>query len=665
METSPSESAEPGSPLAGAPPAKLMAVIENRGRLLWRPEPVQVESSRLGRFAARHGHTDAASLHRWSTAEPAAFWAAVCDELGIRWSAPPSSILTGDRPGEARWFTGGELNYAEHALSRASVAPDEVAVVERGQTRDGVDTSWAELADQVARCARGLRRLGVERGDRVVAYAPNITETLVAFLATASIGAVWASCPPEFGTGAVTQRLGQVEPTVLLAVDGYRYGDKTIDRTSEVERIREALPTLRATVALRYLGTGPDDWSELLAGDPPGEPTFDAVPADHPLYVLFSSGTTGIPKAIVHGHGGITVEHTKSLAYHHDLGPGERFCWFSTTGWMMWNYLVSGLLVGATVVLFDGDPGHPDLTTLWHLADDEDVTVFGASAPFMAACRKAELTPARGRIRQVGSTGAPLAAEDFEWLHDVLGSVLINSISGGTDVCSAFVGMTPMLPVRAGEISGSFPGCDVRALRPDGSECAPGEQGELVLSAPMPSMPVAFWGDDDGSRLRASYFERFPGHWHHGDWITVLDDGACVISGRSDATLNRGGVRLGTADFYTAVEAFIGVADSLVVHLPQDDELLLFLQPPAGGEIDDELVTAIRTRLRTDLSPRHVPDRIEVVPVVPRTLSGKKLEVPVKRLLEGADIESVASAESLADPSSLGWFEEYAGRRRR
>lgn len=642
------------------PSAKLGSMSEHRGRVLWRPQPAHIESSRLGAFAARHGRTDPASLHRWSIGQPAEFWGAVGDDLGIRWATPPRRILDGAAPGETRWFLDGELNYADHALARAALAPDEPAVIEVSQTRPDAETSWAALADQVARCARGLRRLGVERGDRVVAYAPNITETLVAFLATAGLGAVWASCPPEFGLAAVTQRLGQLEPTVLIAVDGYCYGTKTIDRGAEVAQLMGELPTLRATIGLRYLGTGPDDWSELLAGDPPGPPSFDPVPADHPLYVLFSSGTTGIPKAIVHGHAGITVEHAKSLAYHHDLGPGERFCWFSTTGWMMWNYLVSGLVVGATVVLFDGDPAHPDLTTLWRVADDHDVTVLGASAPFMAACRKAGVAPARGRLRQVGSTGAPLAADDFEWLHETLGSVLINSISGGTDVCTAFVGMTPLLPVRAGEISGAFPGCDVRALAPDGRECDPGEQGELVLASPLPSMPVALWGDHDGSRLRASYFERFPGFWHHGDWITVHDDGACVISGRSDATLNRGGVRLGTADFYSVVEGFAEVADSLVVHVDDDDELVLFIQPVAGGDIDDQLRAAIGHRLRQDLSPRHVPDRIEVVPVVPRTLSGKKLEVPVKRLLEGASIDSVASVDSLADPTALTWFERYA-----
>ncbi|MEM9711527.1 MAG: acetoacetate--CoA ligase [Actinomycetota bacterium] len=632
-----------------------------RGEVLREPVAEVAAASALARFGTRRGFDDYASLHRWSVTDPAAFWAAIGDELGVRWHEPPTATLLGTEPGAVTWFPGGRLNYAEHALARATELADELAVIERGQTREAVDTTWASLADQVARCATGLRRRGVVPGDRVVAYAPNTTETLVAFLATASLGAVWASCPPEFGTGAVVQRLGQVEPKVLLAVDGYRYGTRTIDRRDEVARLRRSLTTLGSTVQVPYLGEWQDGWSDLLAE--PGELTFEPVAADHPLYVLFSSGTTGIPKAIVHGHAGITHEHLKSMVLHHDLGPGERFCWFSTTGWMMWNYLVSGLLAGATVVLYDGDPAHPDLNTLWHLADDLDVTVLGASAPFLAACRKAGLTPARGRIRQMGSTGAPLAAEEFRWVHEVLGeSVLLNSISGGTDVCTAFVGMNPMTPVRAGEIAAPLLGCDVRAVAPDGTDCPPGEQGELALATPMPSMPVAFWNDHDGARLRAAYYEQLPGRWHHGDWITIFDDGACVISGRSDATLNRGGVRLGTADFYSTVEELPIVADSLVVHLGTTDELILFLRPGEGETLDDAALAQVRDRLRSELSPRHVPDRIEVVPAIPRTLSGKKLEVPVKRLLEGADPTTVASAESLADPGVFDHFVELARR---
>ncbi|HET7719089.1 MAG TPA: acetoacetate--CoA ligase, partial [Acidimicrobiales bacterium] len=572
----------------------------------------------------------------------------------------------------AVWFPGSMLNYAEHALAHAAHDPTGVAVIARSQSREEVVLTWSELGEQVARAAAGLRRLGVGAGDRVAAFAPNCAETLVVFLAAASIGAVWSSCAPEFGVRSVVDRFAQIEPVVLLAVDGYRYGTKEIDRSAEVAAITDALPSLRHVVGLRHLGPGPDGYADLLAGPDPGPPTFEPVAFDHPLYVLFSSGTTGLPKAIVHGHGGITVEHLKVLALHQDLGPGDRFAWFSTTGWMMWNYLVSGLLVGATVVLFDGDPGHPDLSALWRLAADTGCDVFGASAPFLMACRKEGLTPGAeldlSRLRTVGSTGAPLPAAGFRWVGDAVGErVQVNSISGGTDVCTAFVGMVPVLPVRAGAIATRFLGCAVEAFDPAGHPVPPGTTGELVVTAPMPSMPVGLWGDDaERSKLRVAYYEDFPGVWRHGDWITFTDDGSCTITGRSDATLNRGGVRLGTSDFYTVVEALPEITDSLVVHLEDDEggqgELLLFVALAPGAGLDDELRRRIATALRTELSPRHVPDRIEAVPVVPRTLSGKKLEVPVKRILTGTPVDEAASRGSLADPSALDHFEARADR---
>jgi acetoacetyl-CoA synthetase len=512
----------------------------------------------------------------------------------------------------------------------------------------------------VARCAAGLRLLGVGRGDRVAAYAPNIPETLIAFLATASLGAVWSSCAPEFGVRAVVDRLTQIEPVVLLAVDGYRYGAKAIDRTGDVAAVTAALPSLRHVVGIRYLGTGPDGWTDLLAGPDPGPPGFAAVPADHPLYVLYSSGTTGLPKPIVHGHAGIAIEHLKSLALVHGLGPGDVFSWFTTTGWMMWNYLVSGLLAGSRVVLFDGDPGHPSLSTLWDLAAETGCTVFGVSAPFVMACRSAGLTPAAGALRQLGSTGAPLPADGFRWVHDAVGAhVQLTSVAGGTDVCTAFVGMNPLTPVRAGEIGGALPGCAVAAFDPDGRACPPGELGELVLTAPLPSMPVGFWGDAGGERYRAAYFSEFPGVWRHGDWVVFHEDGSCVITGRSDATLNRSGVRLGTADLYAVVEGFDEIADSLIVHLEDRDELVLFVVPAPGATVDDDLKARLASVVRRELSPRHVPDRVEIIPAVPRTLSGKKLEVPVKRVLAGAAPEDVASAGSLVDPDALAWFARH------
>ena len=619
---------------------------------------------------AATGHDSWESLLEWSITDLDGFWRAVADQLGVRWHRPPTggvALADASMPG-AVWFPGAELNYAEHALAHAAVAPDAAAVIARSQSRDEVTLTWSALASSVARAAAGLRRLGVSRGDRVAAYAPNCAETLVVFLATASIGAIWSSCAPEFGTRSVIDRFAQIEPVVLLAVDGYRFGAKDIDRSAEAAAIDAALPSVRHVVGLRHLGTGSDGYSSLLAGPDPGPPIFEPVPFGHPLYVLFSSGTTGLPKAIVHGHGGITLEHLKVLALHQDLGLGDRFCWFSTTGWMMWNYLASGLLVGATVVLFDGDPGHPDLRTLWRLAAETGCTVFGASAPFLMACRKAGLDPTvcgdLTALRSVGSTGAALPPEGFRWIHETLPRVQVNSISGGTDVCTAFLGMVPVLPVHAGEIATRYLGCSVEAFDPDGRPVPAGTTGELVITKPMPSMPIGFWGDDDGSKLRHAYYEDFPGVWRHGDWITFTADGACTITGRSDATLNRGGVRLGTSEFYAVVESLAEVADSLVVHLEDDDEsdgigmgeLLLFVQLAPGRTLDDDLVARIRAALRSELSPRHLPDRIEAVPAVPRTLSGKKLEVPVKRILTGTPVDVAASRGSLVDPTSLDWY---------
>jgi acetoacetyl-CoA synthetase len=645
-------------------------------QVLWRPRPDARDSTNLGRYLrwladtrglAFAGYDD---LWRWSTSDLDGSWGALAEHLGVRWHHPPATALAERRMPGAAWFPGGTLSYSEHALLAAAARPDDVALVGRSQTRPPVEWTWGGLAEQVRRLRAGLRRLGVGPGDRVAAYLPNLPETVAAFLATASLGAIWISCAPEFGTRSVVDRLAQVDPTVLLVVDGYRYGAKVVDRRPEVAAIRRALPNLRATVELAYLdpGSAPADgalpWGELAA--PVDDPLEHlAVPFDHPLYLLFSSGTTGLPKAIVHGTGGITVEHLKALSLSHDLGPGDRFAWFTTTGWMMWNLLVSGLLVGATLVLFDGDPAWPDLGTLWRLAADAGCTLLGVSAAFLLGCRKAGLHPRQlgdlSALTQVGSTGAPLPAEGFRWVYDELGpDVLLSSVSGGTDVCTAFLGMTPLTPVWEGEISRPLLGCAAAAVRPDGTPTPVGEQGELVITEPMPSMPVGFWGDADGSRLRAAYFEDLPGLWRHGDWVTFTERGSCVVSGRSDATLNRGGVRLGTADFYAAVEGLPEVADSLVVHLEEGDQLLLFVVPAAGAELDEGMRQRIRATLRTELSPRHVPDRIEAVPSIPRTLSGKKLEVPVKRILLGTPPDEAAARGALADPTSLDAFARIA-----
>jgi acetoacetyl-CoA synthetase len=641
-----------------------------RGEIIWEPEPGSAASSRMAEFAAvaaaASGRTfdDYASLLQWTLDDPGAFWSMFADWAGVVWHDVPTAALGASQMPGAEWFPGGTLNYAQHALRRTG---DAVAVVSRSQTRARVEWSWDELHDAVACCRAGLVGLGVRRGDRVVAFLPNVHETIVAFLATASLGAVWSSCAPEFGVRAVIDRWSQLEPTVLLAVSGYRYGGKDIDRRDELVEIVAALPSLQHVVHVPYLHDVPPDlavdaisWTECCATSAPLE--FEPVPFDHPLYVLFSSGTTGLPKPIVHGHGGITLEHLKVLALHHDLGPDDRFMWFTTTGWMMWNYLVSGLLVGSTIVLFDGDPASPDLMALWRIAEAERLDVFGVSAPFLMACRKAGLEPGSTldltHLRQVGSTGAPLPADGFRWVRDHVGAAVQTcSVSGGTDVCTAFVGAAPTVAVRAGEISVRMLGCDVRAVDPDGNDCPPGVTGELVISTPMPSMPVGLWGDSTGERFRATYFETFPGRWHHGDWITFRADGACEITGRSDATLNRGGVRLGTSDFYTVVEAMPEVADSVVVHL-EDAEggpgtLILLIVCTPGAVLDDGLRRRIGAELRAQLSPRHVPDVIDELRAIPRTLSGKKLEVPIKRLLLGQPADRVASRGSLVDPTAL------------
>jgi acetoacetyl-CoA synthetase len=654
------------------------------GRIVWSPKPDAWETSRLADFA-RHVEQaggpalgDYCDALDWSLAHPGAFWSAVAKWGDVRFHEPPTTALRSATMPGAEWFPNATRNYAESALSQASRTPNEPAIVSISQTRDRVELSWAQLADQVARCRVGLVAVGVERGDRVVAFLPNIVETTVAFLATASLGAIWSSCAPEFGVQAVTDRWTQVEPKVLLTIDGYRYGSKDIDRTQHVRGIVAALPTLEHVVRVPYLDSGSaDGWTELLDHGSAAEAmSYEPVPFDHPLYVLFSSGTTGLPKPIVHGHGGITLEHLKALALHYDLRPGDRFSWFTTTGWMMWNFLTSAALVGATAVLFDGDPGTPDLSTLWRFAADERLDVFGVSAPFVMACRKDGLRPADEfdltKLRHLGSTGAPLPADGFDWIADAVGPhVQIGSLSGGTDVCTGFVGPAPMLPVRDGEISTRMLGCDVRAFRPDGSTCDPGETGELVIAQPMPSMPVGFWGDD-GSRYREAYFDTFPGVWTHGDWITFTkhgDDehGGCVITGRSDATLNRGGVRLGTSDFYSVVESMPEVGDSVVVHLEDREggpgELILLVALADDHQLDDKLVNLIRLRLRTELSPRHVPDVIDCVRTIPRTLSGKKLEVPVKKMLLGVPASQAASRDSLADPGALDAIEEWIARR--
>ena len=646
--------------------------------LRWPPDDVR-DASRVGDFLRYLTRTRGLSfegypaLWRWSVSDLSGFWRAIWEYFEVVAHEQPSEVLPEVVLPGARWFPGARLNYAENVLRMPGLAGGDPVVFGYSQTRAPVQLSAADLREQVRRVRAGLDRLGVREGDRVAAYLPNIPETLVLMLACASLGAIFSSCSPEFGTRSVTDRWHQVEPTVLIAVDGYRYGERSIDRRAEVASIRAALGSLVHTVGLSYLDDAaewPDGvvpWAQLAA--PTDEPlTFAPVPFDHPLYILYTSGTTGLPKPVVHGHGGILLEHLKALALHHDLGPGDRFFWFTTTGWMMWNYLVSGPAVGAAIVLFDGDPGAPDLGTLWRLAGEVGVTYFGTSAPFLMACRKAGIVPRHladlSALRGVGSTAAPLPPEGFSWVYEAVGDeLLLASLSGGTDVCTGFVGGSPLLPVYRGEIACRMLGARVEAYGPAGAPVTD-QLGELVVTAPMPSMPVRFWGDSDGSRYREAYFDVYPGVWRHGDWITITSRGTCVITGRSDATLNRGGVRLGTAEFYSVVEAMPEVVDSLVVDVPgpagASGSLLLFVVLAAGFDLDEALRRRIAGQLRAALSPRHAPDGIYQVPAVPRTLSGKKLEVPVKKILTGVPVRDAAAEGALANPGSLDAFAALA-----
>jgi acetoacetyl-CoA synthetase len=604
-------------------------------------------------------------LFDWSIGDLDAFWQSIWDYFGVRAHSPHTEVLADDRMPGAVWFPGATLNWAEHAVGLHR-DPSLPALIERSQTRGARQTTFGELADQVARARAGLQRLGVQRGDRVVAYLPNITETAVAYLATLSLGAIWASCAPEFGHRAIVDRFGQITPKVMLVVSGYTYGEKVIDRVGEVAAIRESLPTLTHVVTVPYgEGSIPDavPWAELLAEPAPLE--FEPVPFDHPMVVLFTSGTTGKPKAIVHCHGGLLVEQLKSQGLSWDLREGDRLLWFSTTAWMLWNALMSALLHGAAAILIDGNPLVPDLTQQWRWAEETEATLVGLSPGYVMACRKEGLEPARqfdlSHVRQIGCAGAPLATEGYIWLVEQLGQgVLLNVGSGGTDVCTGIVAASPLQPVYAGEMSGCVLGCAVTAFDPYGNEIV-GELGELVITRPMPSMPVGFWGDQDGRRYHDAYFSMYPGIWRMGDWVRFSEKGSLVITGRSDATLNRGGVRIGTADMYGVVEEFSEVTDSLIIHLEDPDggpgELILFVVTTTG-DLDDDLRGRLAQAIRSDLSPRHVPDSIRAVPGIPRSRTGKKLELPVKRILQGANPDDVASRDALLDPTTLDAFQQ-------
>jgi acetoacetyl-CoA synthetase len=665
---------------------------------LWWPPAEQISQSNLARFCEwlrekrSLNFQDHCSLYDWSVRDLEGFWSAIAEFFSVRFHTPAERVLQrAEDPIQTKWFPGATLNYTEHLLRFGSTEtgqfdhrPAVTFCTEPGLTENRQILTRAELVMAVGQLASTLSRLGVVRGDRVAGYLPNRFETLIAFLATASLGAIWSNCPPELSSRGAVDRLAQIEPKVLVAVSGYRYGGKSYDRAAALTEITANLPTLRHLIFVEQAADErlPDcglpisawRWSNLLARQESDAPLrFEPVPFDHPLWILYSSGTTGTPKPIVHGHGGILLEHLKALSLHLDLGPAYKFFWFTTAGWMMWNFLVSGLALGAQTVLYDGSPKYPDLRTLWRLIEREGINYFGTSAPFLMACQKERLEPRKEfqlrELRSIGSTGAPLSRDGFKWVYDeVSPSVWLGSVSGGTDVCTAFVLSHPWLPVYPGKLQCRGLGAPIEAWGETG-DAVWNQVGELVLTAPMPCMPVAFWNDPDGLRLRQAYFQHFPGIWRHGDWIEIdPDSGQCLIYGRSDSTLNRGGVRMGTSEFYQVVESLPEILGSLVIDTtglgPAGKEtpgkLLLFIVLRETVGFDDFLANRIRERIRIDLSPRYVPDGIFQVPEIPQTLNGKKLEVPVKRIFLGIELSKLVSREAMSNPDSLKPFLELA-----
>ncbi len=658
------------------------AAAHTAPEVLWRPSPERIDRATVTRYRRWLEETrgltlpDYEALWRWSVSDLEAFWASIAEFCGVRWRAAPERVLGSSEMPGAVWFPGARLNYAEHIFRNRDVG--EVAIRHASELRPiAEEWTWGELREHTARIAAGLRAMGIGPGDRVAAYMPNIPETVAALLACASIGAVWSSAAPEFGARSVIDRFSQIEPSVLLAVDGYRYGGRDFDRRAAVDEIAGALRC--PVVWFGYLdGEGfPADF--LVSGSSRGGGTtseeggapleFEPVTFDHPLWVLYSSGTTGLPKPIVHGQGGILIEQLKKGWLHLDAQAGDRLFWFTTTGWMMWNFLVGVLLTDASIVLYDGNPAYPDVGRLWDLAEETQLTSFGTSAAFISACVKEGVTlrtPERplSSLTAVGSTGSPLSPEGFRWVYRELGPDLwLFSTSGGTDMCTAFVGGVPTLPVYDGELQARCLGCSVEAWDPAGQPLIDAV-GELVITRPMPSMPLFFWGDESGERYRESYFSMYPGVWRHGDWIMITSRGTAVIYGRSDSTINRGGVRMGTSELYRAVLALDDVVDALAIDVPKpgtDGWLMLFLVLREGASLDEALMGEIRRRIRQDCSPRHVPDQVVQIDEVPRTLSGKVLEVPVKRILSGASVDEVVSRESLANPAALEFFVRLGG----
>ncbi|SNT52426.1 acetoacetate--CoA ligase [Rhodococcoides kyotonense] len=633
----------------------------------WTPSPDDIEGARITdfqRFVEREYGVTTAGYHElweWSTRNIRSFWRAVWDYFEVRSDTEPTRVLAESSMPGAEWFPGVQLNYVDQV--RRHSGNDGSAIVHAREDGSRTEMSWRELARQSAAVSRTLREAGVEPGDRVVGYLPNIPEAIVAFLATASIGAVWSACGQDYSASAALDRLGQLDPKVLVAADGYSYGGKYHDKRADVATLREGLTTVASVIHIGEPVDGSISWVDASVGEAEWESTY--VEFDHPLWVVFSSGTTGLPKGIVHGHGGVLLEHLKSVALQSDIGPDDIFFWYTSPSWMMWNFQVAGLLVGATIVCADGSPGFPTPDALWAIAARENVTFLGTSPGYVLSCIKAESHPAHDHdltaLRAIGITGSALPATSSLWLAENVGqSVPVFSISGGTDVVSAFAGGVRTVPVWPGELSAPFLGVALDAYDVDG-EPVTDAVGELVVTEPMPSMPVRFWNDDDGSRYRGAYFDAYPGVWRHGDWITRTAHGSVVVHGRSDSTLNRNGIRMGSADIYQAVEALPEIAESLVLGVESDDGsywMPLFVVLTEGAELDDDLRARINSAIRDHASPRHVPDEIIAAPGVPHTRTGKKLEVPIKRLFQGGDVSRTLDRTAVDAPDLVDWYVE-------
>lgn len=646
---------------------------------LWQPTKEQIDNAQLTQYMQWLKHEKGLwfdtydKLWQWSVDELPAFWESIWEYFDIQASTGYEKVLTTDVIPQAKWFSGSRLNLAEQLFRFHDSTPDRPAIYSQSELRPLQMLTWGELKAQVASVAQSLRDMGVQAGDRVAVYLPNLPETTVAFYACASIGAVWSSCSPDMGTRSVIDRFSQIEPKVLIAVDGYRYGGKDFSRLAVVEDIQQSLPSLEATVLLPYLDpastlSGATVWDDLLHESVP--PVFTSVPFDHPLWIVYSSGTTGMPKPIVHGHGGVLIETLKSSVFHFDLTPDDRFMWYSTTGWIMWNSQVTALLVGCSITLYDGNPGYPNLGVLWELVEVTGVTFFGGGAAYFMGCKKAGLTPKAtydlSALRAVGSTGSPLPQEDYRWIHEAVGEhLLIAALSGGTDIAAAFVGACPILPLVAGEMQCRSLGVAVYAFDDEGKALTD-EVGELVVTKPMPSMPLYFWGDESGERYHESYFAVYPGLWRHGDWLRITPRGGAVIYGRSDTTINRHGIRMGTSEIYRVVEEHPAVLDSLVVdleYLGKASYMPLFVVLREGEVLSEALIATLKNAVRVELSARHVPDEVFLVPSIPRTASGKKMELPIRRLLLGEEASKVINVDAMANPESLIWFKEFVATR--